>query len=58
MFQNFKIEMREGRKIDWLFLFKIKQETYIVTPNWQINAAKIAVEEIYYNWFWPSEYPI
>ena len=33
MFQNFKIEMREGRKIDWLFLFKIKQETYIVTPN-------------------------
>ena len=27
--------MREGRKMGWLFVFKLKQEMYLVIPNWQ-----------------------
>ena len=25
--------MREGSGMEWLFVFKIKQEMYVVTPN-------------------------
>ena len=27
--------MGKERKIMWLFVFKVKQDMYIVTPNWQ-----------------------
>ena len=33
--------MGEERKMMWFFVFKIKQEMYIVTPNWQDQCPQI-----------------
>ena len=31
---EFSDRMMEGGKMEWLFVFKIKQEMCVVTPNW------------------------
>ena len=38
--------MREGSKMEWLFVFKIKQEMCVLQTD-KINAPKIVNEEIF-----------
>ena len=46
------------RKMEWLFVLKIKQEMRCKSKLIKSNASKIIVKEIYYYQFQSSQYPI